>query len=257
LIGVDDREAFKFQVLDRMAFKENPLSLSLTQEALEEWLRGSGHLEKLDRTGSEHHLRLPSQSSFGELSKALKSNPFMTLTAEDLLKKPVSWTDEFFDFGFDSYSWPRSISQAKLRMDENIRRYIGNYVILVAIVFLILLYQMPLALVGIASVVLVWDTLRRAGDEWGLDRNGIRYRALAFVGNSVTLVMMVYCKIALALFWAGLASLLVVTVHSCLRRITPPKFVSVNGTTKRPVLPPLESKRDARPPAKIVKVKNG
>lgn len=67
---------------------------------------------------------------------------FDCLAVEDLLKKPVPWTGEFFDCGFgpgETYSWPRSISQAKLRMDENIRRYIGNYIILVAIVFLILL----------------------------------------------------------------------------------------------------------------------
>lgn len=46
---------------------------------------------------------------------------------------------------------------------------------------------MPMALVGIISVVLVWDTLRRAGDEWGLERNGYRFRTLAFVGNTGTI----------------------------------------------------------------------
>lgn len=64
------------------------------------------------------------------------------LAVDDLLKKPVPWTGEFFDCGFgpgETYSWPRSIAQAKLRMDENIRRYTGNYVILVAVVYFILL----------------------------------------------------------------------------------------------------------------------
>ncbi|KAG0560134.1 hypothetical protein M758_10G151400 [Ceratodon purpureus] len=228
-----------------MAFKENPLSLSVSQTAFEEWLRENGHLETLDRTELDHHLRLPSHSSFREFSKAVKSNAFMNLTVDDLLKKPVSWTGEFFDCGFgpgETYSWPRSISQAKMRMDENIRRYTGNYVVLVAIVFLILLYQMPMALVGIISVILVWDTLRRAGDEWGLERNGYRYRALAFVGNSVTVVLMVYCKIALALFWAGIGSLLVVTAHSCLRRITSTKAV------------PAGSVQSARSPAQSIKL---
>jgi len=184
-----------------MAFQVNPLSLSLSQSALEEWLRENGHLETLDRTGLDHHLRQPSHSSLTEFTKAVKSNPFKNLTVEDLLKKPVSWTEEFFDCGSgpgDTYSWPRSISQAKLRMDENLRRYIGNYVILVVIVFLIFMYQTPMALVGIIAVVVVWDTLRRAGDEWGLERDGYRYRALAFVGNSGT----VFC-IFLSLTRAG------------------------------------------------------
>ena len=64
------------------------------------------------------------------------------LAVDDLLKKPVPWTGEFFDCGYgpgETYSCPRSITQAKLRMDENIRRYTGNYVVLVAIVFLVLL----------------------------------------------------------------------------------------------------------------------
>uniref|UniRef100_A0A7I4ELT2 PRA1 family protein n=1 Tax=Physcomitrium patens TaxID=3218 RepID=A0A7I4ELT2_PHYPA len=246
-----------------MAFNENPLSLSLSETAFEAWLRDNGHLETIDRTGLDHHLRFPTQSSFKELSKAVKSNPFMTLTLDDLLKKPVPWTGEFFDCGFgpgETYSWPRSIAQAKLRMDENIRRYTGNYVILVAVVYFILLYQMPLALVGIIALILVWDSLRRAGDEWGLDRNGYGYRTLAFVGNGVTLVLMVYCKIALALFWAGIVSLLVVVVHSCLRRITQPKVAKYPATNvighparssgEKPRRSSTESKESTEPQAK-------
>ena len=45
---------------------------------------------------------------------------------------------------------------------------------------------MPMALLGIISVILVWDILRRASDEWGLERNGYRYRGLAFLGNTGT-----------------------------------------------------------------------
>lgn len=71
---------------------------------------------------------------------------FWHSTVEDLLKKPVSWTAEFFDCGLgpgETYSWPRSIAQAKLRMEENLKRYMGNYLILIAIVFIIFLYVHP------------------------------------------------------------------------------------------------------------------
>jgi hypothetical protein len=64
------------------------------------------------------------------------------LAVEDLLKKPVPWTGEFFDCGLgpsETYSFPRSIAQTKLRMDENLRRYAGNYLVLIAIVFIIFL----------------------------------------------------------------------------------------------------------------------
>lgn len=56
---------------------------------------------------------------------------------------------------------------------------------------------MPLALVGIIALILVWDSLRRAGDEWGLDRNGYGYRTLAFVGNGGT----TFCNKYIYFFW--------------------------------------------------------
>lgn len=34
---------------------------------------------------------------------------------------------------------------------------------------------MLLVLVGIIVLILVWDFLRRVGDEWGFDRNGYGY----------------------------------------------------------------------------------
>lgn len=60
---------------------------------------------------------------------------------------------------------------------------------------------MPIALVGIISVVLVWDTLRRAGDEWGLERNGYRYRALAFVGNTGTIFCVFFLRSVLVILY--------------------------------------------------------
>ncbi|CAK9198878.1 unnamed protein product [Sphagnum jensenii] len=207
-----------------MAFERNPLSLSLPQAAFEKWLRDSGYLEILDRCVLDH-ARIAGQGSLAALSKVIKINPFVNLTVEDLLQKPVSWTGEFFDCGlgpWETFSWPRTITQVKLRMEENVKRYTGNYLILVLIIFLCFLYKMPLAFVGVASIVSLWDTLRKASDEWGLERTSFRYRSLVFLSNIVTVVLMVFCKIAVALCWAGITSFLVVTMHSCLRRITSP-----------------------------------
>ncbi len=121
-----------------MAFERNPLSLSLPQAAFEKWLRDSGYLEILDRCVLDH-ARIAGQGSLAALSKVIKINPFVNLTVEDLLQKPVSWTGEFFDCGlgpWETFSWPRTITQVKLRMEENVKRYTGNYLILVLIIFL-------------------------------------------------------------------------------------------------------------------------
>jgi hypothetical protein len=168
-----------------MAFERNPLSLSLPQAAFEKWLRDSGYLEILDRCVLDH-ARIAGQGSLAALSKVIKINPFVNLTVEDLLQKPVSWTGEFFDCGLgplETFSWPRTITQVKLRMEENVKRYTGNYLILVLIIFLCFLYKMPLAFVGIASIILLWDTLRKASNEWGLERTSFRYRSLVFLSN--------------------------------------------------------------------------
>jgi hypothetical protein len=132
---------------------------------------------------------------------------------------------------------------------------------------------MPLAFVGVVSIVSLWDTLRKASDEWGLERTSFRYRSLVFLSNigknktakkllltvldnlcnpkfflipqvwiadwsacnltcnvtslllprlfysfkkkkicmvmaAVTVALMVFCKIAVALCWAGITSFL-------------------------------------------------
>ncbi|KAE8691871.1 putative Ribosomal protein L11 methyltransferase-related [Hibiscus syriacus] len=53
------------------------------------------------------------------LLSLLTFNPFANLTTNDFSGEIPSWTKEFFaDFG--SYSYPASVSQARLRVQENV-----------------------------------------------------------------------------------------------------------------------------------------
>ncbi|CAM6101648.1 unnamed protein product [Calypogeia fissa] len=206
-----------------MTFQVNPLSLCLPQQAFETWLRESGQLEVLDKNALDQALLGGSESLSAVLIKALKINPLRSLTIEDFCNSPVSWTGEFFDCGLgprETYSYPRSLIQAKLRMEDNVKRYTGNYLVLALIIFLCFLYKMPLAFLGILSCLALWDTLRVYINSRGLRLDSFQCRCLQLFGNLATMFVLVYCKAAVAVTLAGLTSLLVVILHSALRRIT-------------------------------------
>ncbi|KAL2628689.1 hypothetical protein R1flu_013375 [Riccia fluitans] len=205
-----------------MLFSVNPLSLCMSQSTFEAWLRESGHLEILDKCTVDQ-ARAEGHSSFSAIMKALRINPFRSLTIEDCCKGPVSWTGEFFDCGLgpkETYSFPRSLTQTKLRMEENVKRYTGNYLVLALVILLCYLYKIPVALLGIMSILALWDTVRVYINSRGLTQNSFRFRALQILGNIGTIFIMMYCKVAVALAWGSLTSLLVVFIHSMLRRIT-------------------------------------
>ncbi|KAJ7283052.1 hypothetical protein O6H91_Y350800 [Diphasiastrum complanatum] len=206
-----------------MAFLVNPLSLCIPQSAFEAWLRERGYLEILDKCGLDQ-ARMAGQSSFAACCKLLTTNPFANLTMEDLCQKPVPWTDEFFDCGLgprETYSWPVSVTQIKLRMEENLRRYTGNYLVLTLVVFLCFLYKVPLAFLGLVSLLGLWATIRKYIYKWGLQRQSVWFGLLLLLGNTATAIIVIYCKIGTVLFWTGVCSFLVLVTHSCFRRITP------------------------------------
>jgi hypothetical protein len=72
----------------------------------------------------------PSRSGFISSLSAFAVNPFEALTVDDLSRNPVPWTGHFWDSGhgfLESYGLPISGTQLKLRMGDNLKRYMGNY----------------------------------------------------------------------------------------------------------------------------------
>lgn len=207
-----------------MAFSANPLSLSLPQRAFETWLRDSGYLEIIDDCAIDESAKAAGGSS--KLSSLLTINPFAKLTTEDLSRDAVSWTGEFFDSGLGpthSYSWPSSITQMKLRMEENLKRYTRNYIYLSLLILVCFLYKMPVALLSLISILAFWDMLRVCSNKWGLENYPAIHQTLVLIAKLVTAIIMFYCKVALALCWAGIFSFTVLIVHSSLRKINNPK----------------------------------
>eukprot|EP00249_Psilotum_nudum_P006081 c19444_g1_i1 orf=496-1143(+) len=213
-----------------MAFVENPLSLSIPQATFEAWLREHGYLETLDRCVLDNAW----SGGPGICSSLLRFmiNPFKGVTVEDLSKRPVAWTGEFWDCGLglgESYGLPLSGTQLKLRMEENMKRYMGNYLRLFLCIFLCVLYSMPLALLGVISILGLWDTVRMLSRR--IESDGFP-KFLLVLGKIGTAVIVIYCKVALAICWAAFFTFTVVILHGSLRKITPLKGSSRKSEQK-------------------------
>ncbi|KAL8507631.1 hypothetical protein ACS0TY_018247 [Phlomoides rotata] len=233
-----------------MAFRPNPLSLSVPEPEFESWLRDSGYLEILDqRTTDLHRLSAtpkPSNSAAagpGAADSAISSNgvllvsllfsriwtllslltfsPFSKLAAADFSGDTPPWTLAFFG-SLESYSFPSSPSQARLRVHENVKRFPRNYATLSALFFACSLYQLPMALFGLVSCLALWDAFKLSGDWWGLDRYPLTRQLLIRIAQCVALVVLFISNIALAIGYALAFSYAVMILHASIRKLTPP-----------------------------------
>ncbi|XP_027127227.1 PRA1 family protein H-like [Coffea arabica] len=239
-----------------MVFSSNPLALSVPDPDFESWLRNKGYLEILDqRTSDLHRLSTstsaaaavrssPSSSSsitiattttiipyglFISLFSHLKTlfslltlNPFSKLTSDDFSGDTPSWTNAFIG-SFNSYSFPTSPAQARLRAHENVKRFARNYASLFILFFACSLYQMPLALVGLIVCLALWDVFRYCGDRWQLDQYPVFRQTLVRIAQCATAVILFFSNVQVTLLCALSVSYAVLVLHASLRKLTPGK----------------------------------
>ncbi|KAK4484798.1 hypothetical protein RD792_007393 [Penstemon davidsonii] len=209
-----------------MVFATNPLALSVPEPEFESWLRDSGYLEILDqRTTDLHRLSTtkPSDSStasaaaitsrspngglflsqlFSRICTLLSLftfNPFSKVATGDFAGDTPPWTLAFFG-SLDSYSFPSSPSQARLRVHENLKRFARNYACLLLLFFACSLYQLPIALFGLISCLALWDVFKFSGDRWGLDQYPLIRETLIRVAQCGELNLILNCTLMLFLY---------------------------------------------------------
>lgn len=237
-----------------MAFSANPLSLSVPEPVFETWLRDTGYLEILDQRTTDLHRHSSTTaaaattassdtavtnsaaaavsisngvfvlifSRIGTLLSLLTLNPFAKLTSDDFSGDTPSWTLQFVG-SFDSYSFPSSPSQARLRVHENVKRYSRNYASLFVLFFACSLYQKLLALVGLISCLALWDVLKLCGDRWGLEQHPVIKQSLIRISQCATAVILFCTNVQMALFSALAVSYVVMILHASFRKLTPSK----------------------------------
>ncbi|KAG5114177.1 hypothetical protein JHK82_037446 [Glycine max] len=223
-----------------MVFSSNPLSLSVPEPAFESWLRDTGFLEVLDhRTSSSAAAASPAPSSaastlFSRLLTFLSLftlNAFAKLAADDFAADTPSWSRSFFAFS-DSYSFPSSPSQARLRVQENVKRYARNYAYLFIVFFACTLYKMPVALVGLVLCLALWDFFKFCSHRWGLEQYPLTRQILIRVVQCATAVILIFSNVQMALFCAICVSYVGMILHAGFRKLTPVKQPSVSrGST--------------------------
>lgn len=229
-----------------MAFAANPLSLSVPEPAFESWLRDTGYLEILDEriaaaspdpspssSSSSDPLRTRITaasrtgtffvSSFRTLFSLLTLNPFAKLIPDDFSGRTPSWTLEFIG-GAESYSWPAGPSQARMRVQENVRRYARNYAFLSLLFFACSLYRMPISLLGLLASLGLWELVRFCSDRWEMEQRYPSIRqALIRIAQFASAVVLYLCNLQLAVIWAVSVSYAAMIMHAFLRKLTPLK----------------------------------
>lgn len=252
----------------RMVFTPNPLALSVPEPEFESWLRESGYLEIIDqRTTDLHRLSTTAPDSAAlETTRATNSaaaastatnssrptegflhalfsliwtllslftfNPFSKLKTDDFSGDTQPWTAAFFGSS-DSYSFPSSPAQVRLRVHENVKRFARNYALLFILLFACSLYQLPIALVGLISCLALWDAFKFAGDRWKLDGYPVLRELLIRIVQCVTAVIMLISNVQLAVFCAVGFSYAVMILHSSFRKLTLAKQPAAKGGQRR------------------------
>ncbi|KAK3121603.1 hypothetical protein QOZ80_8BG0657070 [Eleusine coracana subsp. coracana] len=247
------------------AFKPNPLSLSVPDPALDRWLRDSGYLDLLDSTttasasapaasrsttaSSAAATTGPASASASAttgiaadvlafartLASLLALNPFARLSAADLAGPTPSWSLAFLGPpGAASYSWPPTPTQARLRVQENVRRYARNYAALSILVFACCLYRMPMALLGMLASVGVWEGVRYCRDQWELTTRAPSIaQALLHCAQIATAILLYVCNLQFALVYAIGLSYAVMMLHASLRKLTPSSLPDPSNGSRR------------------------
>ncbi|KAL2472687.1 PRA1 family protein H [Forsythia ovata] len=240
-----------------MVFTANPLALSVPEPAFESWLRESGYLEILDqRTSDLHRLSTTTTaephnsaadvtttsiicsgffvsifSRIWTLLSLLTFNPFSKLVSDDFSGDTPSWTLAFFGSS-NSYSFPSSPSQARLRVHENVKRFARNYAFLFIVFFACSLYQLPLALVGLISCLALWDVFKYCIDRWELNRRLFLRQTLLHISQCATAVILFFSNVQLALLCALGVSYAVLILHASFRKLTPAKQSQRDGNRR-------------------------
>ncbi|XP_010537034.1 PREDICTED: PRA1 family protein H [Tarenaya hassleriana] len=218
-----------------MAFSANPFSLSVPDPAFESWLRDSGYLELFDHRTSAAAATSASDdavstitggfsasllSRFATLFSLLAINPFSKLAPDDFAGDTPLWTTGFLG-SVDSYSFPSSSQQARMRIHENIKRFARNYAMLLIVFFACALYQMPVALAGLLASLALWELFKFCSDKWEFDRYPAIRQFLIRVAQCATVVLLTLLNVQMALFYGFAISYGVMILHAAFRKLSP------------------------------------
>ncbi|KAE8696030.1 hypothetical protein F3Y22_tig00110678pilonHSYRG00484 [Hibiscus syriacus] len=126
--------------------------------SFELWLRDSDYLDVIDNIQTA--VSIAASTSTPKISDSTITIP---ITTNNFSGETPSWTEVFFaDFG--SYSFPASISQARLRVQENVKRYAQNYALFFYSLLRLFCVSTATCTVRLISSLVLWDSFRCNGE---------------------------------------------------------------------------------------------
>ncbi|TQE04945.1 hypothetical protein C1H46_009416 [Malus baccata] len=230
-----------------MVFTSNPLSLSVPDPFFESWLRDNGYPEIIDQHTSTaittssaatadaasitNGFFISLFSRLFTLFSLFTINPFSKLTNDDLAAQTPPWTTAFFGSS-ESYSFPLSVSQARMRVLVgslktgslfNLFQKLQQMETRNDLMVKFQLYRMPLALVGLMSCLALWDVFKFCSERWGLDQYPIVRQCLIRVAQCVAAVILICSNVQMAIFCALTVSYAGMILHAGFRKLTSAK----------------------------------
>lgn len=240
-----------------MAFSANPLSLSVPEASFESWLRDTGYLEILDshstaaasaagttdaspppplhKTAAAAATSTAASllSSIKTLTSLLSVNPFARLVSADLSGPTPPWTGSFLGRP-SSYSFPAGPAQARMRVQENVKRYARNYAFLSLLFFACSLYRNPVSLLGCLLCLALWEMVRFACSRWDMEERYPTLRQLLVrLVQLATGVILYSCSLQVTLIYTIGVSYTVMIMHASLRKLAPIKQATGSSWHRR------------------------
>ncbi|KAG7577327.1 Prenylated rab acceptor PRA1 [Arabidopsis thaliana x Arabidopsis arenosa] len=151
------------------------------------------------------------------LLSLLKINPFGKLTTNDLTKDKTH-PFSVFRGKTELYSFPASQSEAAARVQENVRQFIGNYILVFVIFFLISLYKQPIPFLTLLASFPVTDYLDNLIIKKGLDQAyPFVRRLLFFISKLGIAALLMRTEVVIAFFFSLVAAYFAMLLHGALR----------------------------------------
>jgi len=190
-------------------FKATPLSIALPEKEFQKWME-----EEVARKTRAKSKDVPETSGSSTSWPHLKG-----LTFNDLTGQGKEWVGFLgFKSGLQlSYGVANSIAEARKRLDENLSRFVVNYLRTIAVLSGCLLCERPESVVGIVVILAVMDWFSQFTAKTNLDKQGLLFNVLSIFVTMFMWYIVFLSKAVASVTRALVLTLAVVLLHAAFR----------------------------------------
>ncbi|GAQ79269.1 hypothetical protein KFL_000270280 [Klebsormidium nitens] len=199
----------------------NPIGLTVSDRDFHRWLtKGWAGLRGDDSDPS---------TSEGVARSGL-ANLVMGLTLEDLRTPARPWRGDFVNsagLGFwESYALPGTEMELESRLQGNLGVYLGNYVAIMCVAFVCVMFKRPFALLAMVALVKCWDLFLKYRRRPDVNVYSTTFQYMSWGFQMLSALVVILSQVLLALVVAALLGGAVVVGHAACRRPPDPFWIS-------------------------------